>query len=269
MVSRECVGGASFSVGVTGDRPMLAKQMRRLRTLFQMKRRAMWLGIPFRRSKGFEVPRSISIAGRRVPLICPAGSGHKNDFRDIFLRDSYHLGLVARDKDIGRIVDIGANCGMFSLVARAYFPRAAISAYEPNPIVLETLRSNVANLDVEVIASAVGGAGGWVRVEHPEGQTYLGRTVVGGDIRRVPIREVLHRLGTVDLLKLDCEGAEWEILDALPSHAVRWLTMEYHFWSKNGATHDSMGALLGGMNFKVVRQVEIGAATGMLLAHRY
>jgi FkbM family methyltransferase len=232
-----------------------------------MMRRSLWLRIPFRRSRGFEVPRSISIAGRRIPLICPPGGGHKNDFIDIFLRDSYHLGLITRDNGIHRIVDIGANIGWFSLAARAYFPGAVISAYEPNPIALATLRPNVANIVVEVNASAVGGASGWVRVEHPEGETNLGRTIPGGDIPCVSIREVLERIGRVDLLKLDCEAAEWEILDALPSDTVRWLTMEYHLWGKKGSTHNDVRALLAQKAFQVARQVEMGN-TGMMLAHR-
>jgi FkbM family methyltransferase len=189
------------------------------------------------------------------------------DFIDLFLRDSYRLGIVARDKSMRQIVDIGANCGWFSLVARAYFPNAAIIAYEPNPIVLPALRSNVANVNVEVCAVAVGGAAGSVRLEHPEGETYLGRTVPGGDIPCVPIREVLNRTGTVDLLKLDCEGAEWEILEALPSSGVRWLTMEYHLWGRDGRTHADVRELLGKMDFRVTRYAE-GGAVGMILARR-
>jgi hypothetical protein len=129
------------------------------------------------------------------------------------------------------------------------------------------LRSNVANIDVEVNAAAVGGAGGWVRVEHPEGETNLGRTLAGGDIPCVPIREVLDRIGGVDLLKLDCEGAEWEILDALPCDASRWLTMEYHLWAKEGVSHEDVPVLLGRKNFRVLRQVEAGTV-GMILSLR-
>jgi FkbM family methyltransferase len=247
--------------------PTLANRIRQFRNLVRMKRRALWLGVPFRRARDFEIPRSIFISGHDVPITCPAGDGHRTDLIDLFLRDSYHLGIVARDKSIRRIVDIGANCGWFSLVARAYFPDAAISAYEPNPIVLPALRSNVANIDVEVCATAVGGAAGWVRLEHPEGATNLGRTVPGGDIPCVPIREVLDRTGTVDLLKLDCEGAEWEILNALPSSSVRWLTMEYHLWGKDSRTHADMRELLGKMDFRVIRQIE-GGVVGMMLARR-
>ena len=51
-----------------------------------------------------------------------------------------------------------------------------------------------------------------------------------GDISLVSLRTAVERLGgAVDLLKLDCEGAEWEMFDDLePFKAVRMVRMEYH-----------------------------------------
>jgi hypothetical protein len=51
-----------------------------------------------------------------------------------------------------------------------------------------------------------------------------------GDINLVSLRTAVERLGgSVDLLKLDCEGAEWEIFDDLePFKAVGMVRMEYH-----------------------------------------
>jgi FkbM family methyltransferase len=236
--------------------------------LLKMKRHARRYRIKFRRARGFEIPRSLLISGKRIPVKYPTGDGFKMDFIDLFLRDTYCLDIVARDKGIKQILDIGANCGSFSMVARASFPRAAISAYEPNPIVLPTLRHNVAELDIEINPVAVGAVAGSVHMEHPEGATNEGRAMTGGNIPCLAICDVLDRVRNVDLLKLDCEGSEWGILDALPWGASRWLTMEYHLWAKEGASHADVRALLGRKNFQVVRQVEMGSV-GMMLARRY
>ena len=40
------------------------------------------------------------------------------------------------------ILDIGANCGAYSLRCLEMFPKAVIHAYEPNPVTFEYLRKN-------------------------------------------------------------------------------------------------------------------------------
>ena len=61
--------------------------------------------------------------------------------------------------------------------------------------------------------------------------------------------------GTIDILKLDCEGAEWGLFSA-PTlwHNVRWLTMEYHLWAKKGSTHDDMPGVVQRLGFEVLSQ---------------
>ena len=54
-----------------------------------------------------------------------------------------------------------------------------------------------------------------------------------GPIAQLSFAEAITRLGFVDVLKLDCEGAEWDIFcDRIPWTRVRSLVMEYHLWAK-------------------------------------
>ena len=58
-----------------------------------------------------------------------------------------------------------------------------------------------------------------------------------GNIPIIPLKEVAKRLGgNIDLLKMDCEGSEWLILQDLETlKHVRYLTVEYHRISPDGS----------------------------------
>lgn len=51
-------------------------------------------------------------------------------------------------------------------------------------------------------------------------------------MRQVPLAEVVERLGgRIDLAKIDCEGAEWEMFQAAePWRRIADVRMEYHLW---------------------------------------
>jgi hypothetical protein len=69
-----------------------------------------------------------------------------------------------------------------------------------------------------------------------EGPTLEGSTVPSdsGNITITALSQALERIGgSVDLLKMDCEGAEWSILEDTTSLSkVRHLAMEYHLDEK-------------------------------------
>jgi Methyltransferase FkbM domain len=66
-----------------------------------------------------------------------------------------------------------------------------------------------------------------------------------GNIAQCAFAEAVTRLGQVDLLKLDCEGAEWAILsDPAPWRSVRSLVMEYHLWAKPNSTTQELETAL-------------------------
>lgn len=122
------------------------------------------------------------------------------------------------------VLDIGANTGVFALLARALSPTAAVVAVEPVARIFEKLVSNVALNDMDVIClceavSDTVGVGSFVdpgtehlytvTVEH--GST--GAPGNGGHRRTVALTTIdamVQRLGLshVDLVKLDVESHE-------------------------------------------------------------
>src|SRR6185437_1986096 len=126
-----------------------------------------------------------------------------------------------------------ANVGFFSIAARGYYPSAVIHAYEPNPRVLPFLNANVSELGIGVFPEAVGASDGFASIED-DGPSNQARTHSGGDggIAMVGFERAIQRIGgQVDLLKLDCEGAEWDLFQTANCWPnIRNLRMEYHLF---------------------------------------
>lgn len=132
------------------------------------------------------------------------------------------------------IVDGGANIGMFSLLSAACFPRVPLTCYEPDSDNLVMLRRNLAEngMSAEVCPKGVWGK-----------ECTLYFHALGSNIGYVndqpsasPIPCVLPEIGPDCWLKLDVEGAEYEVLPALFAlgRYPRWLTMEIHYFDTRG-----------------------------------
>ena len=173
------------------------------------------------------------MAGRRVTLRYPLERGVETDFVACFIRNDY--GLRQRLGEIRTIIDVGANVGFFSIAARGYYPHAAIHAYEPNTRVLPFLASNTSGLDIRVHPEAIGSCDGFVNIIDT-GPSNLARTQAGNQsgIAMIGLDRAIQRIGgKVDLLKLDCEGAEWDLFHLTECwRHVRNLRMEYHLFHR-------------------------------------
>ncbi|GAA0761704.1 FkbM family methyltransferase [Erythromicrobium ramosum] len=172
----------------------------------------------------------------------------------IFFDDCY--GLRDLPKNLKTVVDVGANVGLFSLVARHHFPHAKVFAYEPNPLISSYLRSNLSALDIEIHQEAVGARQGAIKLNL--GENSLHSTVTEdptGEIPMVDFDTVVDRAGgVIDLLKLDCEGGEWDILESSASIGkVNNLAMEFHLWARPERTLEDMTDLIKQRGFKIER----------------
>lgn len=207
----------------------------------------------FIRERWFRTPTRIRVAGRDVRLRFLEEEGVRDDFVDCFIRNTYGLGhgLPA----VSTILDIGANVGFFSLAAREYYPHATIHAYEPNPRIVTLLSSNIDGLRVQGYPEAVGGRSGSI-VMIDEGASNAAQTrwseSADSGIRQISLHTAIERMGgSVDLLKLDCEGAEWEMfqLDYCWKQ-VRHIRMEVHLF--RGETVEQAKEALERLGFRII-----------------
>jgi FkbM family methyltransferase len=138
------------------------------------------------------------------------------------------------------IVDVGANVGSFTVWAANRAPGARFVAVEPNPRTYGFLRQNVLENGlqdrVKVLNVAVGTEPGWAGLElvdHPLG-TRLARNGVGDlavEVRTIERLLLDAGMRQVDMLKIDCEGMEYDLFKSMEERAlrsVRAVACEYH-----------------------------------------
>jgi FkbM family methyltransferase len=109
------------------------------------------------------------------------------------------------------IADLGANVGLFGAFALGRFRDSEIIAFEPEPANAEMHERSIrANPDARwrLIRACAATESGTVAFS-ADGYT-TGR--VGEGDRLVAAVDVFPYVATVDLLKIDIEGAEWELL---------------------------------------------------------
>ena len=160
---------------------------------------------------------------------------------EIFVLDTYRCPRELPPESIRRIVDVGANVGYSAIYLAAKFPSARIDAFEPHPRHLEILRRSLRINRIEdrvrVCPVAVGIANGTcelIDAGAATGSAKNNAVLARSDFGRL-VAEVVDFFeavssGPIDLLKLDCEGAEYEILmdSRFRDLPIRNLVMEWH-----------------------------------------
>lgn len=131
-----------------------------------------------------------------------------------------------------RLLDLGANVGLFGLYALQRWPGSALVSFEPDPENYALLeRTAASHPRWRIHESAV--SNDTEQIRFASGQYAEGRAAVAElSAITVPCADVFTFTGSqrFDLVKMDIEGGEWPILtDArLAQLPVRVLVMEWH-----------------------------------------
>jgi FkbM family methyltransferase len=144
----------------------------------------------------------------------------------------FKQGLYAIDGigDAPTILDVGANIGMASLYLMQRFPKAKITAFEPDPRLAAIFRKNMEAFGYCVhLDEAAAGTSAAIMGFQPDSGDGGRLSDTGTDhVKVIRLKEYLYQ--PVDLLKVDIEGAEFDVLmdcrDDLS--IVRNLFVEYH-----------------------------------------
>jgi FkbM family methyltransferase len=198
-------------------------------------------------------------------------------FWHVFVRRCYRL-----PRQCDTIIDAGANIGLFSVWAAREAPSARIIAVEPAPSTFQRLcraiRVNRVEDRIEPLqlglAAETGERTMRVGAESPRRALVLQGAEVPADektiaVRCVSLAELLaqHELDSVDLLKMDIEGAEWEVLLSSTRSVlsrVRHLELEYHeVNARYGHTPEKLFAHLATAGHRLMRREEDAFRTGL------
>jgi len=173
------------------------------------------------------------------------GTGERFAFYENLIRSDY-LNNGATLKDGDTVIDIGANIGCFTVMAASIVGNSGrVIAIEPNPETYQQLCRNIElnNLsNVTPLNLAIGANNQPIELYISDNSLYssfyakvdkhqiIGKKIAVNSETLESLMEQL-KIQEVQLLKLDCEGAEYQILDSIsPSLAsrIKQVSMEVH-----------------------------------------
>lgn len=170
------------------------------------------------------------------------GEADQSVFAEIFsLREYAPVEPAIRAAKHG-ILDIGAHKGYFILYARALNASVPIYAYEPEEQNFRALKEHIAMNRVEGVVAknaAVAGEEGTVILNVSEDSHNHSLVVDPGMMKHqkvsaVTLERVLVKMGGCDLIKMDVEGAEFQILENAGTAVfeVPEYFLEYHEYTQ-------------------------------------
>jgi FkbM family methyltransferase len=230
-------------VNIRPGLPLMAQNVLRTRRAFRN-----WLTIcavvgiaapsslPPRRGLPWLGERRLRFVTRRGPVL-ETEAGNGSPIIEVFAYGEYDLPLDW--EGLRHVLDVGAHVGSFALWTCARAPAARVVSVEPEPRNFNDLVTNVKRNDlsdrVEAVHAALAGQPGTVTLHVPMNRESGSALATGGtsvEADSVSLAQLLERFdGQIDLLKLDCEGAEWPVLtdlDAAVWEKIPRLVMECH-----------------------------------------
>ena len=157
------------------------------------------------------------------------------------------------------IFDLGANVGLYSLLAAAHNQRGMIHAFEPKLELVDKLR---ANLDLNGLSNvvvnplAVGAVNAQLYLHHSrgadgsnEGMNYVSKSPTGMAVEVLTLDDycTTHGINHVDLMKIDIEGGEFDALTGaaglLRRRAIGCVLFELVDWAAQRGGHSPQDIL--------------------------
>ncbi len=200
---------------------------------------------------------------------------------EIFINRDYYLKL---DR-VKTIFDIGAHVGIASIFLSTNYPSASIYAFEPNNKSYRRLKKNLKYnkiSNVKVFNWAIVGKSTPKRTLFVDSKSGMSTMFGRSDKELISAKQTVttktlskvlkaEKIKSVDLVKMDCEGAEYEILLGLNPSAYRQFkafVIEYHD-DITEHTHQDLIDIFKKNSYQVaVNKNLVDESVGIICAHR-
>lgn len=180
-------------------------------------------------------------------------------YKDIFIHRIYHFEAQRPDP---LILDCGSNIGMSILYFKHVYPQSRIIGFEPDPAIFPYLQENITRnglTNVQLVQAALAAQEG-VMTFYSDGKygsclaEHLPADIPEGWTRyEVPcVRLHDYLIEPIDFLKINIEGAEYEVLTDSENRLrqVREMVIEYHHLPGLPRTLHKTLELLHGQGFE-------------------
>ena len=201
-------------------------------------------------------------------------------FKEIFMDECYLAGLERPIPSGATVVDIGANAGYFTLFAVSRFADARIFSFEPMPVnyaQLERHRNLNSSRPIKCFPKAVAGQAGEISLSFDSSDSFTTSATIfkqadqqteSVNVPCLTLSQIFdeNNINRCDLLKMDCEGAEYDILYNCPPdylQRIDQIAMEVHNGEKENQNIGDLEAFLRKQGFSTRRR-----PVGMLWAWR-
>jgi FkbM family methyltransferase len=179
-----------------------------------------------------------ALARSGLPVFVRHGTPDIVTLDEVFYQEIYAFPdvVMARLRTLGRppkVLDLGANIGLFGVFALGELPGGHVTAVEADPanvsVLLQCAAANSDRGEWEVIEAAASNRDG--TLSFAAGAYSLSHVAAPDEPGRpVPAQDAVPPMARADLVKMDIEGGEWAILsdprlEAAPPPA---LVLEYH-----------------------------------------
>lgn len=184
--------------------------------------------------------------------------------KEVFVNNDYRIKPSKQPKII---IDIGANIGAFSILAASKMPNAKIFSLEPLKGAFQQLKENISinrfgkqivpqkmavykeEKTIKLYDTGRSGLSSIYRTRNEEKFELIKSTTLEKIFEK-------NKIKTCDYLKIDCEGAEYDILSNCPRSVfkkIKMISLEFHEMTSE-QNHHSLIKILNNNDFRTIHK---------------
>jgi FkbM family methyltransferase len=186
--------------------------------------------------------------------------------REIVTNNEYQLNQFVNHIN-KTFIDIGANCGVATIIIAKQNPHSKVYSFEPDPRVFLLLKANVDenqldnvilhncavsknNIDhLEICIHPHYSGGNTTYADNAQFESFFNCKITSYNVPALSLDNIIQKysINNIELLKIDCEGGEFDIIydsNAIKNMHIHNIVGEFHDFRYNTKVHSTANELL-------------------------